>query len=253
MHHVISWSGGKDSTASIILFHENFDKLCNPEDTVTIIFAEVMYDLKRNISGHNPEIIKFIYDKAEVFRSWGFNVEILRSDKDFLYCFNRKLSNRSRPDHRNRPHGFMLTKGRCDVKRDCKLAPIARWKKSLKKQEEFIEYIGIAVDEPKRFSDLSDKKQSILIKFGYTESDARSLCEKYDMLSPQYSLDAGRQERDGCWFCPNARLCEFKELKKNNPSLWNEFVSLESIPNLVYPSWGGYKNSPSLDEIDKNI
>ena len=80
MHHIIAWSGGKDSTATIILFHEHYDEIVHMGDTVTILFAEVMYDNHRNISGHNPEIIKFIYEKARIFRSWGFNVEIIRAE-----------------------------------------------------------------------------------------------------------------------------------------------------------------------------
>ena len=86
-NHVISWSGGKDSTATILLFREHERELLREGDTVTILFAEVMFDRKNNISGHNPDIIEFIYQKKKIFESWGYNVEILRADKDYLDVF----------------------------------------------------------------------------------------------------------------------------------------------------------------------
>lgn len=45
--HVASWSGGKDSTASIILAHEHGEPLD------LIVFSEVMFDKKhkRRIAG----------------------------------------------------------------------------------------------------------------------------------------------------------------------------------------------------------
>ena len=55
MKTYLSWSGGKDSSASIILCHEQGIPLDG------VIFSEVMFDLSRNISGENPEHIKWVY------------------------------------------------------------------------------------------------------------------------------------------------------------------------------------------------
>ena len=49
---IATWSGGKDSTASIILAHEHNEPLD------LIIFSEVMFD--KGISGELPEHIDFI-------------------------------------------------------------------------------------------------------------------------------------------------------------------------------------------------
>ena len=56
MKYIASWSGGKDSTASIILAHEHNEPLD------LIIFSEVMFD--KEISGELPEHIDFIKNKA---------------------------------------------------------------------------------------------------------------------------------------------------------------------------------------------
>lgn len=58
MKYIASWSGGKDSTASIILAHEHNEPLD------LIIFSEVMFD--KNISGELPEHIFLL--KTNVFR-----------------------------------------------------------------------------------------------------------------------------------------------------------------------------------------
>lgn len=63
MKYIASWSGGKDSTASIILAHEHNEPLD------LIIFSEVMFD--REISGELPEHIDFIKSKAiPLFEKW---------------------------------------------------------------------------------------------------------------------------------------------------------------------------------------
>lgn len=247
-NHVISWSGGKDSTATVLLFHEHESELMKPGDKVTILFAEVMYDLKRNISGHNPDIIEFIYDKKKIFESWGYNVQILRSeDKDFLTNFHHKLTRSPNPERVGKTWGFVPS-GICAIKRDCKLKPISKWEKE-HAAEHRIDYVGIALDEPIRLEALRKKPNtiSLLERYGYTEEDAMRLCEVHDMVSPQYSLPG--ITRDGCWFCPNAKLCEHKYIHERMPEIWEEYVSLEDTPDLAYPKWNPYSNQ-TLHERD---
>ncbi len=246
--HIISWSGGKDSTASIILFHEHEKELLNPGDEVVIIFSEVMFDKKHNISAHNPDIINFIYDKKKVFESWGYKVLILRAEKDFLDVFYHKLSRSKDPSRVGMTYGFPIS-GRCAVKRDCKEKPINEWKKANIGPND-VEYIGIAIDEPKRLISMHKKNNlSLLEIYGYTEVDAKKLCAKYDMLSPQYLLMNGTksQNRDGCWCCPNAKLCEHKVIKERMPKVWKQYVELENTPNLSLPKWNPYSKETLHD------
>lgn len=252
-NHVICWSGGKDSTATIILFHEHEAELMKPGDTVTILFTEVMYDLKRNISGHNPDIIAFIYKKKQIFESWGYNVQILRSkNKDFLTNFYHKLTRSPNPERTGKTWGFVPS-GICAIKRDCKLKPMEDWNKT-HSSENLVQYIGIALDEPKRLESLHKQPDlvSLLEKYEYTEADAMELCRSYDMVSPQYSLPG--ITRDGCWFCPNAKLCEHKYVYEKMPKIWKEYVSLENTPNLAYTRWNPYSKQTlrERDEIIRN-
>ncbi len=82
MQYFHSWSGGKDSTASIILDH------IHGLPSSKIIFSEVMFDRKRGISGELPEHIRFVRDQAKpLFESWGYEVEMIHAEKDYLDCF----------------------------------------------------------------------------------------------------------------------------------------------------------------------
>ncbi len=253
MNHVISWSGGKDSTATVILFKQHENELIREGDKVYVIFAEVMFDAKKGISGHNPGIIKFIYEKAEIFRSWGYEVNILHATgkrKDYLDFFYHKMKRcYVHPQHEGLVYGFPAS-GTCGVKRDLKLQPIEDFKKKI----EHIDYVGIAADEKSRLESLYKKENtiSLLDRYGYTEQDAKALCEQYDMLSPQYLLGDGKQKRDGCWFCPNAKLCEHKAIKEANPAAWKKYVSLENTENLCYSKWNMYSDE-TLHQRDEML
>ena len=84
------WSGGKDSTASVILDH------IHGLPPSTIIFSEVVFDKKRGISGERPEHIDFVKNKAKpVFENWGYKVEIVRAEKDYLDLFFHTIKHSS--------------------------------------------------------------------------------------------------------------------------------------------------------------
>ena len=180
MKYIASWSGGKDSTASIILAHEHNESLD------LIIFSEVMFD--ENTSGELPEHIDFIKNKAiPKFEEWGYEVKILHSNKTYLDCFYQ-VQRRSRiPERIGKRWGFPMT-GKCMINSQCKIWQIKKFWKEIK--EPFIQYIGIAVDEPTRMERIvnSGNKVSLLEKYGYTEKMAFELCEKYDLLSPIYDF-----------------------------------------------------------------
>lgn len=245
LKYIASWSGGKDSTAGIILAH------LHNEPLDTIVFAEVMYDKKRGISGENPEHIHFIKNVAKpVFESWGYEVLILHSDIDYLDSFHYVIRNPIKyPERRGMKRGFPFS-GTCVIKRDCKIKPIKEYYRTLK--DEYIEYTGIAVDEKPRLISLKkDKtKVSLLEKYGYTENDAFRLCEEYGLLSPTYELS----HRGGCWFCPNAKLCEHADIRNKNRELWDEFCSLENTYNIVNTNWNVFGDTlKEREEILRNI
>ena len=222
MKYIASWSGGKDSTASIILAHEHKEPLD------LIIFSEVMFD--ENISGELPEHIDFIKNKAiPTFKSWGYETKILHSDKTYLDCFHHIATKGKRI---GRKLGFPMS-GKCLINRDCKMPQIKKFMKEI--PDNFVQYIGIAIDEPIRMNRIVDSgdKVSLLEKYGYTEQMAFELFKKYELLSPIYEF----APRGGCWFCPNARHAELKHLRTNHPDLWQKLLNLENETDLIGNMW----------------
>lgn len=206
-----------------------------------------MYDLKREISGENPEHIKFIKDTKILFESWGYEVHILRSDTDYLSFFNRVITKATKhKEHNGMKFGFPLY-GMCGIKRDCKEKPIKDYLKTI--NDKIIQYVGICVEEEKRLESLHKQngKLSLLEKYGYTEELAKEKCKEYGLLSPCYKYS----KRSGCWFCPNAKLAEHKEIRNLYPEIWKEFVSLENMYNVANNKWNVYENT--LHEIDERL
>lgn len=79
-----------------------------------------------------------------------------------------------------------------------------------------VEYIGIAADEPDRFSQLSDTKRAPLVEFGIDEDLCGLYCKYSNQLAPTYETSC----RDGCWFCHNQGVNQLRNLRKNYPDRW---------------------------------
>lgn len=225
MKHIASFSGGKDSAATIILAHEHGDPLDQ------IIFAEVMFD--QEISGELPEHSDFVKNKCiPLFESWGYKVEILHAKKTYMDCFNKVTQRSKVPERVGRRYGFPMA-GKCLINDRCKVGAIREFFKT-QDMDDVVQYIGIAADEPKRLKRIDGtRKVSLLAKYNYTEQMARELCERYDLLSPVYSFTS----RGGCWFCPNARDNELRHLRKEHPELWRQLLELENEEDLNGAIW----------------
>ena len=222
MKYIASWSGGKDSTASILLAHEQKEPLD------LILFSEVMFT--KEISGELPEHIDFIKNKCiPLFESWGYEVKILHSKLNYMDLFLREPI-RGKRYGRGLRSGFPMA-GKCQINKSCKIEPIRKFLKEL--EEEYMQYLGIAQDEPKRLARLDGNKVSLLEKYGYTEKMAFELCKKYNLLSPIYDF----APRGGCWFCPNARDYELRHLRDKHREYWNTLLWLETQPNLIGDKW----------------
>ena len=242
MRHIMSWSGGKDSTASIILAHIHNEPLDE------ILFAEVMYDNERGISGEHPRHIHFINEVAiPLFESWGYKVTVLRSEMDYLTHFNHVITKNSEKNKGKR-YGFCMS-GICSIKRECKMRPINDYYKAHFNEEEVMQYVGIAIDEPKRLESLhkDPTRISLLEKYCITEAGAKALCEQHGLLSPAYELS----NRGGCFFCENAKCAEHKAMRKENPDLWYEFIALENEENLAYSRWKSYGGETLHDREER--
>lgn len=133
--------------------------------------------------------------------------EILTYEKMFYYVPKRKASN---SEFEGKPLGFPIRKGPwCQNLKH-------QWVPEIAKELNSIDYLGIAADEPDRFSQLSECKRAPLVEFGIDEDLCGLYCQYNDMLSPTYETSC----RDGCWFCHNQGVNQLRLLRKNYPDLW---------------------------------
>ena len=225
MKYIACCSFGKDSLAQIILAHEHNE----PLDYV--VYSEVMFDIKNNVSGEVPEHRDFIYNVAipKIEKEFGYKVVVAKSELDFLSEFHRKIvKGKHQGLVRAFPIGF-----KCCINRDCKMPPIKKFYKTLK--NDYKQYVGIALDERERLVRLykDHRKISLLEKYGYTEAMAKELCAKYGLLSPVYNYT----NRNGCWFCPNQRWSELSWLYQHHQELFDRLVELQKTPNKASEKW----------------
>ena len=211
-----------------------------------IIFVEVMFCLKREISAENPSHIRFIKEVAiPKFAEWGYPTRILRADKDFLTLFHTpQVHPTKHPEHKGMLRGFPHGKnGWCYLKRDCKVRVIEKFYKEL--DPDAVTLVGICADEPRRLQSLygDPHRRSLLAEQGITQAVSRQICEEYGLLSPIYDLPG--QNRSGCWLCPFAKPYEQAQVPED---IWSEFVSLEKLPNVASPRWQFFCSGETLAE-----
>ena len=183
--HIASCSFGKDSMATILLALEHNEPLDR------VVFAEVMFDHEKGISGEIPEHIDWIYNVAiPKLAEMGVKVDVVRAKKDYVSLCRQVLKSGK---NQGKCYGVQNSRP-CYANSDLKIAPIRKYLNKLKKEYNVVQYVGIAIDEPKRLERLrGTNKVSLLEKYGYTEQEARKKCEDYGLLSPQYGGGVSRR------------------------------------------------------------
>lgn len=199
MEHILSLSYGKDSMACL----GAIEMLGWPLDR--IVTADVW--ATDTIPADLPPMVEFKGRADEIIkRRWGITVEHISGKPYEHYFYKRRKSGK----HVGQIHGFPMARGAwCNDR--IKTNPLDRYKGSGS-----ISYIGIAVDEPQRFGNLTETKKSPLVESGWTEADCRKWCEDNDLLSPIYTTAT----RGGCWFCHNQGINQLRLLRRNYPEYW---------------------------------
>lgn len=215
MKYIASTSFGKDSLANLLLALEHGE----PMDGA--VYCEVMFD--KGISGEVPEHRDFIYERAIPFLERnGIHTTVLRSEMTFIQSFYRVCK---KGKSRGMLNGWPLC-GKCCIQRDCKLPPLQAYRASL--PDDVTQYVGIANDEKERLVRLRQSRSiSLLEKYKVTEKEAIELCKKAGLYSPVYQFT----NRNGCFFCPNAKMRELRHLYDYHPDLWNRLLECQRAPN----------------------
>lgn len=220
--NIVQFSGGKDSTAMLLMMLERG----MPIDD--IIFCDTTMEF--------PGMYDHI---AKVERYIGRKVTRLTPPHDFIYYFAQYHKKRGK------------NKGECGYgwprmwARWCtRLFKIELTAKYLQDIDDYKLYIGIARDEPKRHNKRRSNEIHPLYDWGITESIALQYCYNHGFdwggLYEQF-------RRVSCWCCPLQGINELRNLRKYYPELWQKLIAMDAIRE--------YKFSPrfSVQDMEKRF
>jgi len=195
VRHILSLSGGKDSTALAIYMRDRVPEM-------EYVFMDTGKEL--------PETYEYI-DKLEAYL--GKPIERLNPDRPFdhwLQVYKGVL-----PDPRTRW-----------CTRKLKLEPFERYVGD----DPCINYVGIRADEAQRKGYISTKPNIItrypFIEDGITKEDVFRILEESGLGLPDYYR---WRSRSGCFFCFFQQKIEWIGLWENHPDLFEEAASYEKV------------------------
>lgn len=218
--HVVSLSGGKDSTAMLLRMLEEG----MPVDVILFCDTGLEFD---GMYHHIDKLEKYI----------GIPITRLKSTYEFDYLFFEHMPKRKNPELLGRK-GYSWAGPR---NRWCtamlKIRIIDKFIRGLSKEYEVVQYIGIAADEAERARDFKYP----LIEWGMTEADCLAYCKErgfdWDGLYDIFN-------RVSCWCCPLQSFDELRKLRKHFPDLW------ERLRYMDKHTWRKFLKNYSVEQLD---
>lgn len=208
MKNIVQFSGGKDSTAMLLMLLEKNIKIDE------IIFCDTGKEF--------PAMYRHIEKVRKYIKKYNKDITILRNDKTFDYYMF---------DH-------VKTKGKNKGSKGYGWADMGiRWCTTLLKQNltkkyligvEHISYIGIAFDETKRHEKKADNVVHPLYDWKITEKQALEYCYFKGFHWQGLYKDF---KRVSCWCCPLKSLPELKVLYEKYPDLWEQLKTMDNRSN----------------------
>ena len=228
-NQIVSLSGGKDSTAMLLMMLER------KEPIHSVVFFDTGWEF--------PEMITHI-DKLEKYT--GIKIIRLKTAKSFDYWLNivtvRSRKGENKGQIHRRGNGWPSP-----LRRWCTRLKINTINKYYNTQTNITSCIGFAADESKRVP-IEQKNQWLerypLIDFDITEIEALKYCYNAGFnWGGLYELFG----RVSCFCCPLQRMGELRNVRKFKPELWSRMLKMDIGNNR------GFKGIKSVHNLDNRF
>lgn len=233
LYHVVSFSGGKDSTAMLLKMVEKGMQVdC-------ILFCDTGLEF--------PEMYRHI---AKVERDVGMPVTVVKADVAFEYLMLEGVKKRKADSKIVQKYGMDIrgygwpgpklrwcTKMLKDIPRE-------KYLSRLRDEYEVIEYVGLAADEGYRMQRRQNRREFCrhpLVEWGMKEEDCLKYCYErgYDWGGLYRYF-----RRVSCWCCPLQSLDELRQLYKHFPALWRQLGEWDGR------TWRKFRKDYSVRELE---
>lgn len=218
--HIVSLSGGKDSTAMLLRMLEEG----MPVDI--ILFCD---------TGMEFEGMYHHIDKLETYI--GRPITRLKAPHSFEYLMLEHIPKRRNPNLKDKRGFSWPGPGNRWCTATLKTRIINSYLRELSNDYTIVQYIGIAADEPKRVREFNYP----LVDWGMTEADCLAYCKErgfdWDGLYDIF-------HRVSCWLCPLQSFEELRKLRRHFPDLW------EKLRWLDKQTWRTYLKNYSAEQLE---
>ena len=222
---VVSLSGGKDSTAMLLMMIEKDMRIDE------IIFCDTTVEF--------PEMYEHLNSLEEYI---GRKITVLKSEKDFeYYLLHHKKIRGKYMDYIGYSFPWMRSRW-CTKELKTKVINKYFHEKSL--ECNVIHYIGIAYDEADRIKDKKEGYKYPLYEWGVTEKQALEYCysKGFDWGGLYEQMD-----RVSCWVCPLQKIGDIRNLYENHKELWLKLKEWQS------QTWKPFKDFKTVEEYEKRF
>ena len=196
MWHVLSFSGGKDSTALLFLMLEKGMPLDQ------IIFVDFGKEF--------PQMYEHIELVGERIKP--LTIDIVKLDFEY-YLYKKQITRGKRKGQ----HGYGWPSY---LARWCTREKISALARTIKKRP-YVKYLGITADEQSR----GESGVTPLVDMQLTSEDTLRYC--YDLgftFGGLYNMFP----RTGCYCCPLKRISDYKQIQKHFPHLWQDIKNMHT-------------------------
>lgn len=213
MKHILSFSGGADSTyLAFYLIENNY-----PLDEA------VMFDTGWEF----PQMYEHIEKMRVYFENHGVKLTILKPNYSFDYLMLEK-------EKVKRDTGAVV-KGNSWCGGGCRWGTFIKQETLNRYCGKNIVYIGFAADEQKRVLNLDSNKRAPLAENGVTESECLAGCYERGYT---YGGLYEKLDRVSCKFCSMKNLKELRNIYFDIPEVWDELREKQRLTDKPYKGDG---------------